>query len=706
MNSQKPVYSLLPVIAAAIVISILFSASARSQCTPGDADGSGSLTMSDAGVILTKLCVSPSDTLTDCADADGDCDIDVFDLWLIFSYVFSGGDPPVPPGCENPPVAQDPDQPDTVSLIPDGLTVSVGDKLGVPVYLANDERISRFTLDELQFDFGSDTDVITFDSATYSGTRLSGASPLPDRNITPDFPGSSTGGLLLVSLSTAALDDSLPPGSGPVVDLWFTATNEGLVDVALTHNDSILSVPFPPNAIVTEYTCFTPILNIGNITVEGMGQFVDCMESTADPSFIATPAGSHPFTVTLRDVLGDPVENSTDCWVEFVDCSGLELCSTQTAFPVVAPIAPSNADGEVTFFLAAGLCVPGCNAEVKASCGTIATVPVKCVDADGDLHVHPIGDIIGDPSCLDYNNDGEYDSDDQNIFNLYVWQLCGDPCSAYRLSISYDPEDSLTVGTEIDIQATFENTTADPCSLVSITFYATCFGAGQDETIIGSESVNAMIQPGWSYSATINSFPIPACGLGCLKAVATVDGCDSPIETKTCPQVYFECSADAGTCYPFKTFVVQMSYVFIQPPVSLPPGFALIAEPSEGWYSAGDTIYVEICHTDEAVIQDSVSYRFYVSDDDILSADDDQYINKVAVRANSGDVTHDCIVDIDDAVYEICYVFDTCSAPVPIQIGNVNCSEDLPIDIDDIVYLINYIFSGGEPPQFCPDLIE
>jgi nucleoside-diphosphate-sugar epimerase len=116
-------------------------------------------------------------------------------------------------------------------------------------------------------------------------------------------------------------------------------------------------------------------------------------------------------------------------------------------------------------------------------------------------------------------------------------------------------------------------------------------------------------------------------------------------------------------------------------------------------------VYVEICHTENAVIQDSLVYTFWISLNNEVKDPEDQVVNdKVVVRANNGDVTYDCFVDIDDAVREICYVFEACPPPDPLQLGNVDCSEDIPIDIDDIVYLINYIFGGGAPPKFCPEL--
>jgi len=65
-----------------------------------------------------------------------------------------------------------------------------------------------------------------------------------------------------------------------------------------------------------------------------------------------------------------------------------------------------------------------------------------------------------------------------------------------------------------------------------------------------------------------------------------------------------------------------------------------------------------------------------------------------------GDCNGDGMVDIDDVVCLIEYIFAGGPAPVPYEVGDVDCSGG--IDIDDVVYLINYIFGGGPAPcAFC-----
>lgn len=64
-----------------------------------------------------------------------------------------------------------------------------------------------------------------------------------------------------------------------------------------------------------------------------------------------------------------------------------------------------------------------------------------------------------------------------------------------------------------------------------------------------------------------------------------------------------------------------------------------------------------------------------------------------------GDADGSGIVDIDDVVYLITFIFASGPAPEPYESGDVDCSG--MIDIDDVVYLITYIFQSGPPPLSC-----
>jgi hypothetical protein len=61
-----------------------------------------------------------------------------------------------------------------------------------------------------------------------------------------------------------------------------------------------------------------------------------------------------------------------------------------------------------------------------------------------------------------------------------------------------------------------------------------------------------------------------------------------------------------------------------------------------------------------------------------------------------GDTDASDVVDIDDVVYLIAFIFSGGPEPVPYESGDADCSGG--VDIDDVVWLIAYIFSGGSEP--------
>jgi len=61
-----------------------------------------------------------------------------------------------------------------------------------------------------------------------------------------------------------------------------------------------------------------------------------------------------------------------------------------------------------------------------------------------------------------------------------------------------------------------------------------------------------------------------------------------------------------------------------------------------------------------------------------------------------GDADSQNMIDLDDVVYLIAYIFVGGPAPIPLIAGDADCANE--IDLDDVVYLIAYIFTGGPSP--------
>ena len=64
-----------------------------------------------------------------------------------------------------------------------------------------------------------------------------------------------------------------------------------------------------------------------------------------------------------------------------------------------------------------------------------------------------------------------------------------------------------------------------------------------------------------------------------------------------------------------------------------------------------------------------------------------------------GDLGADGIIDLEDAVYLISYLYRRGPAPCLPELGDLNCSG--VTDVGDVVYMNNYLFRGGPAPG-CP----
>lgn len=91
----------------------------------------------------------------------------------------------------------------------------------------------------------------------------------------------------------------------------------------------------------------------------------------------------------------------------------------------------------------------------------------------------------------------------------------------------------------------------------------------------------------------------------------------------------------------------------------------------------------------------------YVIDTTAIHYDDGSITLVCECDALVGDANGSGVIDIDDAVYLIAYIFQGGTAPTPYAIasGDPNCSGI--VDIDDIVYMVEIIFLFGPPPCTC-----
>lgn len=88
----------------------------------------------------------------------------------------------------------------------------------------------------------------------------------------------------------------------------------------------------------------------------------------------------------------------------------------------------------------------------------------------------------------------------------------------------------------------------------------------------------------------------------------------------------------------------------------------------------------------------------FIVDDGTGLADTGQVTIKVKARVgpptgNEGDLNGDGLVNVQDAIYLINFLFKNGPEPNPPPAGDLNC--DCVTTVSDIIYLINYLFRGG-----------
>jgi hypothetical protein len=62
----------------------------------------------------------------------------------------------------------------------------------------------------------------------------------------------------------------------------------------------------------------------------------------------------------------------------------------------------------------------------------------------------------------------------------------------------------------------------------------------------------------------------------------------------------------------------------------------------------------------------------------------------------SGDINGDGIINVEDIVYLVSYLYRGGPAPDPLWVGDCNC--DGIVNVGDIVYLVSYLYREGPPP--------
>jgi hypothetical protein len=417
---------------------------------------------------------------------------------------------------------------------------------------------------------------------------------------------------------------------------------------------------------------------------------VDCNRSFCDAFVLACPLGDIPFKVYLKDSNGNPVSNYSNVWLDFSDCTGIVPCPAEASWPIVYPDGPSDQNGVVTFHVNAGGCDEYHQMKVMSGCGLIQNRmrPVKTVDADGDLMVE-VSDWHGfgvDP-CNDLNCNGEVNDWDLDILRDHVGHSCvQDPCLFLSLDLTAIPDTLLPPDSTHVIKLLIQNNYAQPCS-GRVDFFRAGFGYGTTLQWFGGRDLSRTLESGDTISLEVD-FMVPGEGSGYILSEFSTDCCEHSIDAvfnfteRMCPpdSMVYVFPILLGTV---PAYVETLDYV----PEAL------------GWYwfiyeTGGIPDSVAIVTPDTSIlgVTGGVTLYFYDSYDNLLA----DRTCEVRITLNSGDVTADCEVNINDAIAILNYLFRGAEEPDPTRAGDVNC--DCIITINDANYLLNYLFRSGPPP--------
>jgi len=417
----------------------------------------------------------------------------------------------------------------------------------------------------------------------------------------------------------------------------------------------------------------------------------DCNKSYTDPCIKICPAGDIPFNVFLKGSSDNPIVGYSNIWLDFSSCSGITPCTTQQ-WTLVYPTAPSDSSGKVTFYMMAGGCDTGCLVQVKASCGTIASVPVRTLDNSGNLYVSysDFDDSYG--LCRDYNCDDTVDYKDLSIFNEHKRHSCttGPPdlCQLFRKYLVVDPDTNLSPGKTTKVTIFVQNNSTTDCSIDSIKFYYSGFGALDTLKQFSFMMVGFNLSPGDSVMLGADYLWLDTTAT-CFYARLYTDCCSTYIQSERCINRVRQCPPSAMD---FKFgWKVGFSPVYTETLAFIPPGWS---------YSIDYPVL-----PDSGVIIRTSSFSPLGTKGSLLLASfaDPGRTNFMAERTfevfvtlRNGDTNGDCNVSVSDVIYIINYLFKNGSEPKPLRAADTNC--DGMVTVTDVVYLINYLFKNGPPP--------
>ncbi len=641
------------------------------QC--GNANGIGGVDIMDLVFLVNYVFKDGANPGTE-GECDGLLGINMLDIVYLANSLFCAGPPPVCPG--NTPECQSLSNPDFV-LVHGNVFPAGTSTYSMPIKLSLSSEIAAASLPlRIRIDGEKPTGMVA-----HSGTiawYMSGSSVYNDSGVIVSY-GFNSCATLSGCNDYGTIDLTMPP-----------QPFDRIISVELTEFEDA-----KPMIVDDARNCYLPVITGAQFAACNVGTI--CDGSNTDPVLILCPGEDAVFQVYLRNALGDPVAGDSSVYIDLVGCSGVLTCPPGGELTRLYPSNRSRLDGVLRFYVAAGSCNTSCTAFVTAPCGTIATVPVRSVDTNGDLGVSLGGDFSF-TECNNYNGVAGIQIEDQDIFYEHIGHYCGlTPCERFSYQFQLKPGTNLSPGQQVALNLTLRNDNFTSCQIGAIGFFATGFGTGETRALIEVVGYNQALLPGRSDTVSVN-YTVPGVGHGCLAAEFTTDCCSTTVVLEQCAQSRLHCPGSGGLCYDIFIKLSQLPvFDVVIPSDYLAPGWSIneIHVPTGFPLLQPDSVKYQICTPVDPELGDDSRVPVEIWYDP-LGFSVDVFESQVFMTPRTGDANGNCLISISDVVYLINYIFAGGQAPVPCQAADVNCSGI--VNISDAVYIVNFIFTGGASP--------
>jgi hypothetical protein len=427
---------------------------------------------------------------------------------------------------------------------------------------------------------------------------------------------------------------------------------------------------------------------------------VVCANSQGPGLFVSCPAGDVFYKSVLRDADQVPISGSSDVWLDFTGWSDVSKCGTQSGWPRLDPVSPSNTAGEAFFVLRGGKSFSG-DFTLKSSQGTIRSQgKVSSLDADGDLVVTSADWTAS--GGMDLNDDGIVNALDFELFRAHLGHNCVStlPIRFERSLASDPPSGDLVPGQQARITLTVKNSNGSRCDLDSARFNYSGFNiAYRDWTQFSFQEGAWPLSP--QQELTLDAqFTVPLDGFhGCIEAWFWTSCSPDSFRTQLNLNVSrrssvhaSDCSAEIGDGYGFP--------VTVEATPILPPGWSYTVSQTS-FFAPGVLSLSIVPPTWTAYGQTgSVTAVGYGP----TGAEVGAVTCELTVNRIPGDMNDDHVADILDVELVIDCAFR--DGACPRQVG---CRYDLMdtdcsglTDILDVTRMINVIFREQSPSTvFC-----